>query len=216
MSLDDDFLNAGSLPDVTVDTEGALERTHRRGIRRRRQRRAAVASLGAVLVAVMGTVASLRFIDDGRENITTGLGDRSPTTQQPRTTSSTTSSSSTTTTTSGSTTTTSSSTPTSATATSVDPVPSSECTREAVAVSLGYRLDEVLSDPVCHDGWGWVDACPASERDPEVGCEHAGKIIRIEGERWIFVAALLQDCAESFTAHGAPLDVAEKFYPRCF
>jgi hypothetical protein len=210
MSLDDDFLTAGSLPDVTVDTEGALERTHRRGIRRRRQRRAAVASLGAVLVAITGTVASLRFIDDGRENITTGPGDPSTTTQQPGTTSSTTTNSATSNTAS------SSSTTTSSTTMSVEPVPSSECTREAVAASLGYRLDEVLSDPVCQGGWGWVDACPASERDPEVGCEHAGKIIRIEGERWVFVAALLQDCAESFTAYGAPPDVAERFYPRCF
>jgi hypothetical protein len=212
MSLDDDFLTAGSLPDVTVDTEGALERTHRRGIRRRRQRRAAVASLGAVLVAVTGTVAGLRFIDDGTESTRTGPGDASTTTEEPVTTSSTTTSSTTTTSSPAS----SSTTTTSSTTTSAGPAPSSGCTREAVAASLGYRLDEVLSDPVCHDGWGWVNACPASERDPEVGCEHAGKIIRIEGERWIFVAALLQDCAESFTAYGAPPDVAERFYPRCF
>ena len=91
-----------------------------------------------------------------------------------------------------------------------------ECTKESIATAVGYSLTEVLSEPTCADDWAWIDACPAAERDPEVGCLHVGKILQLVDGRWAVMGALLQDCAESFTALGAPLETASRFYPSCF
>lgn len=198
MSIDD-FLTLSSLPDVSVDTEGALDHTRGQGIRRRR-RRAAVSSLAAVLAVVTMTAGGLRLIGDDSDEIRTIPGNTSSTVEEEGTTSTVDSTTSTT---------------TSTTTAPVTPVDTTACTQDAVMASLGYTADDQVSEPTCHDGWGWVDTCTPSERS-EVGCYDTGKIIRQENGRWTLAGALLQDCAESFTAVGAPAEVADKFFRRCF
>lgn len=209
----DDFLAGASLPDVSVDTEGALVRTRHEGARRRR-RRAVMAGAGVVVALAAGVGAGVQLVgaDGGdREPIVAGEHGPAPDDPAPATPSTTDPPPDTTT----STTSTTSTAPTTAEPSGPPAPGTDECTREAVAASNGYRLDEVLSDPVCDSAWGWVDVCPASEVSTE-GCVHSGKIIRLQDDRWTVVGALLQDCAESFTAVGAPMEVAERFYPSCF
>lgn len=93
--------------------------------------------------------------------------------------------------------------------------PASPCERAAVTNDLALAAEEVLSDPTCVDEWGWIDACPASQADPEMGCTHVGKVIHRVNGTWTIAGALLQDCAESFTALGAPIEIATQFYSTC-
>lgn len=105
--------------------------------------------------------------------------------------------------------------PTSTTAASAPP-PSGSCAVSAatIATDLGRSPADVNGGHDCSGDWGWIDL-ECTNPDPEVGCIHSGNIVhRIDG-RWTLVDALLQDCAESFTAYGAPAEDAERLFRRC-
>jgi hypothetical protein len=83
-----------------------------------------------------------------------------------------------------------------------------------IATDLGRSPGDVNGGHDCSGDWGWIDL-ECAEPDPEVGCLHSGNVVRRVEGRWVRVDALLQDCAESFTIHGAPNEDAEDLYPRC-
>ena len=101
-----------------------------------------------------------------------------------------------------------------ATSSTVDPTPC-PVPAEEIAVDLGRSPEDVNGPHDCSGDWGWIDL-ECEQPDPEVGCLHSGNVVhRVDG-RWVRVDALLQDCAESFTRHGAPAEDAEALYPPCF
>ena len=84
-----------------------------------------------------------------------------------------------------------------------------------MAADLGRSSADINGEHDCSGDWGWIDL-KCDNPDPEAGCVHSGNIVHRVNGRWERVDALLQDCAESFTAHGASAADAENLFPRCF
>jgi len=78
----DDFL-ATPLPDVTIDTEGALTHTVQRGERRRRRNRTAGVGIAVVVVGVAATAVGLGAMRDRPDKVSTGPTAPSTTTTTP-------------------------------------------------------------------------------------------------------------------------------------